>query len=395
MPVQAIWYGERGVLNSLVGHIVRNNNIEDVQAVLGSISWNNEGDHDWVNHIKYVDFLVEIGLSEFGNPDLVIACRTRNHGTHLVFVEAKRGRYISAAASNRVGMRDRAYNSSINGQLSLRYRFSRAIQEGCHNGQIQEPMGLYLAYAEAEIADASKAPRKLKNGWILRTLDQIANGTRIISEHCHFVALTSDVRPFWEEPLVAEDVLPVLLDEHGATTWEQTRPRLGWLGYNQLQQALDLPGEHEFVRALRSIGIGAAPAIEDVAGNFEPFTLNRAPIGEFSEATQERFRELLEMARQLLGHQSVESRAGSGSVVLGGIVRAKLIPFVSTNQAERIWFGVTEDYRDVADLVPPVQEVRINRRSFYGMVLPQAQMVDHLQSILSAIIEQWRASLTG
>ncbi len=45
-------------------------------------------------------------------------------------MEAKVGPFIFSARSNATGMREPGFNSAINGQLALKYRFAKALERG-------------------------------------------------------------------------------------------------------------------------------------------------------------------------------------------------------------------------------------------------------------------------
>jgi hypothetical protein len=65
-------------------------------------------------------------MGQFGNPDLILACRTGTEATtHVVLVEAKVVPYLGSAMSNADDtMKANGFNSSINGQLALRHRLA-------------------------------------------------------------------------------------------------------------------------------------------------------------------------------------------------------------------------------------------------------------------------------
>jgi hypothetical protein len=75
-----------------------------------------------------VVYLIEPGFSKFGQPDLVLVCKIKDGSKRWVFIEAKAIPYNASAMSNKNGMKQNGYNSSINGQLSLNYRLALALE---------------------------------------------------------------------------------------------------------------------------------------------------------------------------------------------------------------------------------------------------------------------------
>lgn len=140
-----IWYGERGVVNAIVTHLAR---LNAADAFLRCIQWANGSTPDWVEHLRSTKIIVELGLAEFGNPDLMLVCESGvDSRPYCVFLEAKVCPHCASAISNSEGMTARGFNSSCNGQLALKYRFAKAL--GQWNGvqrTIEEPAAIYEAY---------------------------------------------------------------------------------------------------------------------------------------------------------------------------------------------------------------------------------------------------------
>ena len=86
--VDIVWYGERGVVNAMVAGLQRVGQ-RGVQAFLGAVQWADGSRPNWIEHIEDVCLIVEGGLGQFGDPDLIIVCRTASNETYSVFLEAK------------------------------------------------------------------------------------------------------------------------------------------------------------------------------------------------------------------------------------------------------------------------------------------------------------------
>jgi hypothetical protein len=89
----------------------------------------NNQEIDWISHLQNVDIIVEVGLGQFGDPDLIFVCSLDDNTKKHIFFEAKVVPYDISAIANSEGMRTAGFNSSINGQLSLKYRFVQALKQ--------------------------------------------------------------------------------------------------------------------------------------------------------------------------------------------------------------------------------------------------------------------------
>ena len=139
------WYGERGIINALVSYLASEPE-ERVPALLAAIKWADGATPRWIANAGRAVMLVEWGLADFGNPDLILVCDTAS-GARCVFLEAKVGPYLSSMKPNAGGMRDPGFNSSINGQLTLKFRFASALEQAnASTLTITEPVPLLQQY---------------------------------------------------------------------------------------------------------------------------------------------------------------------------------------------------------------------------------------------------------
>lgn len=83
-----VWYGERGVVNALVTSLTRRDIESGVRKLLLGITWADGGHPTWIDHVTDVTLIVEVGLSEFGDPDLIVVCRTDDGQRFVAIVKA-------------------------------------------------------------------------------------------------------------------------------------------------------------------------------------------------------------------------------------------------------------------------------------------------------------------
>lgn len=232
-----VWYGERGIINALV-LALHKQGIDGWRGLLREIRWADRRPCDWIHEIEAVVPLVEVGLAGFGDPDLMLVLKSKDQPPRLLFLEAKVVGYAASAMSNRDnGMTQKGFNSAINGQLALRYRFAHALEVWDGGPRLREPESLYRAYVH-DLHDPAKQPRQLRKAEVHQILRD--HGLcRLPLQNCFFVALTWDETPFFEGS--CKDTSPRLLNTQGADVCDETISHVGWLGYAQLKsiRALD------------------------------------------------------------------------------------------------------------------------------------------------------------
>lgn len=239
-----VWYGERGIANALVTDLA-SRDISGARQFFQAIHWAGDVQPRWIGDIQDATFIVEIGLACFGDPDLIVVARTSSGERKVAFVEAKIGTYLESAVPNDPGMAERGFNSSLNGQLSLKYRCSKALENWDGETGLREPDMLKCAYSRPPVlgglGDGYPVPRHLQKRTVLRILRE--QGLAGLSpDDYHFVVWTNDLLPFWQQHFVRQaNLLPRFLRPmpDGAECWDEIRPRIGWLSYDRVSQVLN------------------------------------------------------------------------------------------------------------------------------------------------------------
>ena len=310
------WYGERGVMNALVTRLQRASDpVESVRTFLSAVRWAGPGGGSWVNDFTQVYLIVEIGLADFGNPDLMIVCHGPA-GVRCVFVESKIVMYLASMRPNHKGMQLPGFNSSINGQLSLKYRFARSLHAAASDAMEIAESPAQLGVYKAKQGDSKPLPRRLVKPVILKNILRPLGLLGLPETHCAYVALTWDApeRVFFNDPLVRKhDGLPVFSNEAGDDASAQDR--LGWLGYGALDEILNLRDAPEYQAALRTMIDYNVPKPADYSDAV-------IALGQVSaEAIP-----LMDRLASLFTGYDVARFEGSFSIKEGGQTIAKLIP---------------------------------------------------------------------
>jgi len=351
------WYGERGIVNALVNHLARAARpVEAVRALLSAVRWAAPRGGTWVETFTKVTIIVELGLADFGNPDLLLVCDGPD-GVRLVFVEAKVAPYLASMRPNKHGMTLPGFNSSINGQLALKYRFARALEASSPGVlALLEPEALRAAYA-SRLRDGRSMPRRLSKLGIVRdTLTPL--GLLGLSEsHCEYVALTWDApeRAFFTDPDVERlDGRPVFLSGDGRDLWPETAGRVGWLGYQALDSALRIRDDADYQKALATMLEGLVPTAADYA----------ATLDSIAAGPPEAVPLMAKLAGLFKDYEVVEYK-GSFSVKDRGQTIGKIM-----RRGAGVFVGLRDSTNPSHWFPGPLDEVSVQGVVFRGLVVP-------------------------
>jgi hypothetical protein len=289
------WYGERGIINAVVSHVNTSGDfVGSIRNLLKATCWGTGSRPSWIEEISDAHLIVEVGLADFGDPDLLIICRTGSKKTYLVFLEAKAQSYTdsmqktSALRAGKWGMEQDGFNSSINGQLTLKYRFANALSlwDG-RAAAISESRPLFEAYKVRLNDSPKKSPgRSLAKPSILTGIFGRLGLAGLPEANCHYIALTWDCesKAFFNSPDVPFDYLPVFLGEDGEGTFSTMLDRVGWIGYKQLEGAIGLSNATEYKAAFTTMLDSPEPPLsfysEKRQGRWESFPGQIIELGE-------------------------------------------------------------------------------------------------------------------
>lgn len=255
------WYGERGIVNAVVTHIggqsTEDARLSAIKSFLGAIIWAKGNGPDWIGKISDFKMVVELGLSQFGDPDLIIICKVEdNDKPYCFFVEAKAVPYITSMYDNKDGIPEKGFNSSINGQLSLKYRFAIALNnwEKNYNNGLSEPKNMFSLYQDSEegLNDNKKHPRKIDKEKILKNILKPLGLKNLDDKRFYFVAWTWDNDEhifFKDKEVMNANGFPLFLN----TDPDEIKMRLGWLGYETLEARLKLDSSNEYMAARKTM----------------------------------------------------------------------------------------------------------------------------------------------
>jgi hypothetical protein len=375
-----VWYGERGIINALVVAL-QAQGTHGWSKLLRAVQWAHGEAHAWLSDLERVVALVEVGFAQFGDPDLILILHGKDW-RRVVFVEAKVVPYASSAMSNREGMRQKGFNSSINGQLALRYRLAHALAGSGRDTSLIEPTELHQAYVHA-LGDAAWYPRRLQKPEVRRILrDHGLLDLKLLD--FYFVALTWDAKPFFEHDLEYENTRPRLLRLDGQCAWDEMRSQLGWLGYERIDNAIDLGASYR--SALATMKNSKTPTVSSTVDSGPNLATKGLTL--FSKPIQDLVSELEVRARDA-GFGKVEKKEGSVSVTLGNKVRLKLVPDgLGGVEVMRLGIAAIEEPRTWCE-EEPLELRTIKGQPFWFVTLPTER--GRAIEVAESIFQQLRA----
>ena len=396
--VSVLWYGERGVVNSLV-IAIQAGGASAVSALLRQVKWADNSQRAWLSTIVSVSMIVEPGCSQFGDPDLILVLTTKNSQRYVVYVEAKVVTYEASAVSNLNGMKEKKFNSAINGQLSLRYRMSLALAQWNGSANLVEPATIYNQYRrrseDGGINEKLSKPRHLLKRSVLQLLrDAGVHG--VPPEHFYFLAVTSD-HQLDLSAMMSLDVLPLFLDHQGNDVWDQISSRVGWLGF----ASIDLSRLNELLATSYRQALGTMletaqqppifPPPQENAGAAPMNTINSYNIEDKSSAaTKSQLTALEAAATALTDAWKVTRSPGSTSVIFSGKTIAKFVP-QGYQTSEFLMLGISTLFERSAwnghTLIGPELFGRGDQQQpFYWLELPtDSTGVDMAEGILAEL----------
>jgi hypothetical protein len=323
---EVIWYGERGVVNALLTSLTSKN---QMRSFLNLIEWADEEKitDDYLD-VENSKTIVELGLNDFGDPDIILVTKNEEDEKKFFFIEAKTGSYNENTASNQYGM-VQGYNSKINGQISLKYRFVKALENwDGKTTEITESQRIYEVYTKI-LDDYCQNPRTLKHKTIIEHI-LIPNGFAEANlENSFFIALTSE-NPEYNPFLDADNIenLPVFLDENSDNLWERLKGHVGLIKLEDVKR-LGLGAEFEDILDIMSRTVKERSVCQYPR-------LRTSKLTGFDDEDVDFCMKLGEYLVDSMDGVVLQRLAGSFSLLdETGVVMAKIIL-----RDDEIWFGV-------------------------------------------------------
>jgi hypothetical protein len=250
------FYGERGLVNALFLDLQHCGAIlEFVRKIEFAYR---DGQRIEVPDGTNVVVIVEADFAQFGSPDAIIVANAPDQTRLVFFLEAKVGLYRNEAGD--FTQREPGFNSTINGQFTLRYRLMSALQDfRPTKARLVEPADLTAAYGES-------IPRRLAKP---ENLQHIVRAHLLGASEYLFVALTDDPADIWQHlesdnpkllPYIPkrDDWMPLSTGEAWSVDrngWGEHRNNFGWIGFRDVEGLLCggsyLPHALQFLRAKR------------------------------------------------------------------------------------------------------------------------------------------------
>jgi hypothetical protein len=341
------FYGERGLVNALFLDLRASGAMPEFLRRIEFVF--RDRTHLDLPDTTEVVVIVEAGFAEFGSPDAILVATTPD-GTRLVFfLEAKAGVYRNEAQD--YTKRDRGFNSTINGQFTLRYRLARALREFREDhSRLVEPQAFASAYGEQNPRRLSK-PENLKH---------IVRPHLVGASSYFFVALTDDAAnvwrgletenprllPFVAEPTTGPSIPPQSDWALERNAWASHREDFGWIGFREIEALLGggrfFRHAHQFLDAKRRVSAPGAKGRAFINIRTRPWN---SYSGRPTIRLRDRLRSIIKESTPVRdGHFSYREETGSDSVIdLRNQRVLKLITPVPPYDNFDVLFGVSVD----------------------------------------------------
>jgi hypothetical protein len=382
------WYGERGIINAVVAHVRTSGNFVGlVRNLLAATCWGTGSLPSWIETFSDAHLIVEVGLADFGDPDLIIVCRTEAGLSYVVFLEAKAQSYrdsmqsTSPSRAAKWGMKQDGFNSSINGQLTLKYRFANALSSWDGRSRvISESRQLFQSYQRRLNDSPTKSPgRSLAKASILDGIFLRLGVAGIAENNCHYIALTWDCksRMFFNSSDISSEYLPVFLGNNGEERFSSMLDRVGWIGFKELEDALGLSDAEEYKAAFATMLGSPEPTLsfypDKKQKRWESFPAEIIKLGEDLAIALEPVR-----VQRVAGSYSMKDE---NNQTVG-----KIIP-----NRDSLFIGLREEYAPLFGAKACIEEKQIRIKSvqgvnFVGMNVTSASEADKLIRGIKAVI---------
>ncbi|MCP4549769.1 MAG: hypothetical protein GY835_25215 [bacterium] len=420
--LKVVGYRERGIVNELV-YLIRSDGDPvglTMQLLEKCFTWQNDEIKEQVSRIAEkmtdVTFIVEPSFAQFGDPDLIIVPRIGEKILALFFVEAKVNEYGHSAklAKDPLNMKQRGFNSTIIGQLSLRYRLAKALSDWKEEASLVESNGIAQAYANnmkdvqtgSHLARSLDKPENLK--YLLPLVQMESLSAAEFMERCFFLALTSDSSDPFEKkyPLMAEGKplgyddlsldrkVPHYYQEEGSNTiYSQVAiDRTGWVGWDDINKNFSdilrtVPKSPNTWDLTFSDGRIKQKYSSNCTGDHRSISTHAWPEGKEDQDTMRNQWETIWLSNRSEDHVdglAYSRLKGSDSGVFKGQTFFKLL-----NLKEEKTIALREDFG--IELHPAFnRHICINGIPFLMAALPEGPELDEVKASISRYIEELR-----
>lgn len=292
MSREVVFYGERGILNSII--LDTQGDIGKQKQFLRSIVLADKSKLDWVDDVRMIKYFVEPCFDQFGNPDMLIEAITKNNDKYVLFIETKLNSY-ECDALNMEQLEEinneylpKSYKNScdkINIKLSILYRFIQA-----YKNNLSDDKNINSIIAEKEDAvliynDETK--RKLEN-WIM--IEYWHKNFKDAKEY-YFIALTNDLKEIIEDKNLNSDLFPYnnnkIIPPIGSKQWDLDKGKFGITTYDTLLDKKVISKQSGYYKDTSDLMLFHPPTITDYQKNKELHALVSIDADRWNESQQE------------------------------------------------------------------------------------------------------------
>lgn len=279
MSRELVFYGERGILNSVI--LDMQGDISKQKQFLRSIVLADKSRLEWIDDICTVKYFVEPYFDDFGRPDLIIEVTTLNDEKYILFVDVKIDTYKNMALKmDQLENKNNeylpaSYNENcekINVKLAILYRFIQACRYNLYednftNNIISETGDISTSYNDNKV-------RKLEN-WMM--IDYWNENYKNAKEY-YFVVLTNDTKEIMEPRNLNSELFPFnnksIMPPIGEENWQVDKNKFGLITYDTLIEKKVISKECGCFKDTSNLISLRTPSILDYRNKREPEYIN-------------------------------------------------------------------------------------------------------------------------
>ena len=268
MSREIVFYGEKGILNSIVLDI--QGDIAKQKQFIRSIILADKSKLSWVDSVHTVKCFMAPSLDQFGDPDMIMEAVTTDGEKYVLFIVTTTATYQnSALIMNQLEEKDNQYlpktyinnSKKLNVQLSLLYRFVQAYKNNPLD--VYDINSIIVEEHEVSLTYNDSMERKLEN-WIM--MDYWNENFQDAKDY-YYIAITNDSKEVIDEKNANSRLFPYnnfsTMPPIGSERWEEDKGKFGITTYDTLAHKNVISKNNGYYKDTSDLMLLTPPTIAD------------------------------------------------------------------------------------------------------------------------------------
>ena len=300
MSREIIFYGEKGLLNSIVLDI--QGDIAKQKQFIRSITLADKSKLPWVDNVCTVKCFMSPPLDQFGNSDMIMEAITTNDEKYVLFIVATTSTYQNTSLFlNQIEGKNNDYLPAtyinncekMNVQLALLYRFVDA-----YKNNTLDPFDIgSIIIEDSQVSSAynDDMERKLEN-W---TMIDYWNENLQDAKDYYYIALTNDSKEVIRDKNLNSRLFPYnnnwVMPPIGSERWDEHKGKFGIITYDTLVYKNIVSKENGYYKDSSDLTLPNPPSIADYKKVRAPQALVNIDTDKWKKNQQELYTLIKEM----------------------------------------------------------------------------------------------------